>query len=405
MKICLFTASDNLLKSINIHSEIILKSIQEVGSFTIINFNNILKKKQQNLIDDQSNTFILKNKFGEKINYINPSKKSDFLEYIGNDKIFAIDGLGKTFIFFSIRKLINKKNIKLILIMNLGFVSNELSYSISSFKGYLFKFKKKINNLIYKFLVIINFFPNIYIYFESRKKIYQNCIKNKKKKLSFLFPFLNILYFENVYKINALSHEHYLKNKNKLEEKKIIFLDGNYKHQDIIGRENINIIELKKNYFQRVDIFFKWIENIFDQKVEICLHPSSNKKEYEDFFINNTVTQNKTYESLVKASIVIFHESSSILDAIIYKKKIISLSTNLFGRYMSNRIIYYKKILNLYSIDLDNYDNYKNYNKKDIESKLKYSIKNYDTYIGNYIKSDNEELGSDKIIKVLKKYE
>ena len=68
-------------------------------------------------------------------------------------------------------------------------------------------------------------------------------------------------------------------------------------------------------------------------------------------------------------------------------------------------IIYYKKTLNLYSIDLDNYDSYKNYNKKDIESNLKYAIKNYDSYISNYIKSDNEELGSDKIIKVLKKYE
>ena len=219
MKVHLFVASNNLSKSINIYNEIILKCIEELGRFTIINFNNILKKKQ-NLIDDQNNISIIKNKFGDKINYINPSKKNEFIEYIGKDKIFAIDGLGKSFNFFSIRRLIKKKNIKLILIMNLGFVSNELSYSINSFKGYLFKFKKKINNLIYKFFVIIKFFPNIYIYFESRNEIYQNCIENKKKKLSFFFPFLNILYFENVYKINTLSHEHYLKNKNILEEKK-----------------------------------------------------------------------------------------------------------------------------------------------------------------------------------------
>lgn len=404
MKVHLFVASNNLSKSINIYNEIILKCIEELGRFTIINFNNILKKKQ-NLSDDQNNISILKNKFGDKINYINPSKKNEFIEYIGKDKIFAIDGLGKSFNFFLIRRLIKKKNIKLILIMNLGFVSNELSYSINSFKGYLFKFKKKINNLIYKFLVIIKFFPNIYIYFESRKKIYQNCVENKKKKLSFFFPFLNILYFENVYKINTLSHEHYLKNKNILEEKKIIFLDGNYRHLDIIGRENLDIIELKKNYFEKIDIFFKWIENIFNQKVEICLHPSSNKDEYEDFFRTRIVTQNKTNESLVKASVVIFHESSAILDAVIYKKKIISLSTNLFGRYISNRIIYYQKALNLYSIDLDNYDNYKNFRRNDIDSDLKYSIKNYDTYISNYLKSDNEEFASDKIIRVLKNYE
>ena len=257
MKVCLFVASDDLSKQINIDNEIILKVIEELGSFTIINFNNILQKK--NLISDQNNISILKNKFGDKINYLNPSGKKDFLKYIMKDKIFAIDSLGKEYIFFPIRRLIKKKNIKLILIMNLGFQSNELSYTIKDFKGYLFKLKKKINNLLYKFLVIIKFFPNIFIYFESRKEIYENCIKNKKAKLSLFFPFLNILYFENIFLINSKSYENYLINNNNLEEKKIIFLDGNYKHLDIINRENLDINKLKKEYFQRIETFFKWI--------------------------------------------------------------------------------------------------------------------------------------------------
>jgi hypothetical protein len=404
MKIYLFVATGNLSKSINIYSEIILKSIEELGRFTIINFNNILKKKQ-NLINDQNNISILKNKFGDKINYINPLKKNEFLEYIGNDKIFAIDGLGKTFNFFSIRRLIKKKNIKLILIMNLGFVSNELSYSINSFKGYLFKFKKIINKLIYKFLTIIKIFPNIFIYFETRKEIYENCIKNRKTKLSFFFPFFNIRYFENIYKINSRSYEQYLKNKNILEEKKIVFIDGNYKHLDIVNRENLDIIELKKNYFQRLDAFFKWIENIFNQKVEICLHPSSDVNEYKNFFKDRVVSVNLTSENIIKSSIVIFHESSAILDAIIYKKKIISLNTNLFGNYLSNRILYYKKKLNLLSIDIDNYEYYKNFKINEIFSSLQHSIKNYDNYIDSYINSDNKEPGTEKIIRILKTYE
>jgi hypothetical protein len=40
---------------------------------------------------------------------------------------------------------------------------------------------------------------------------------------------------------------------------------------------------------------------------------------------------------------------------------------------------------------------------KDILSGLQYSIKDYDNYIGSYMKSDNEELGTDKIIRILKK--
>lgn len=113
---------------------------------------------------------------------------------------------------------------------------------------------------------------------------------------------------------------------------------------------------------------------------------------------------NLTNENIIKSFIVIFHESSAILDAIIYKK-IISLNTNLFGKYISTRILYYKEKLNLFSIGMDNYKNYKNYQMKDILSKLQYSIRDYDTYIDSYMKSDDEELGVDKIIRILKTYE
>ena len=124
----------------------------------------------------------------------------------------------------------------------------------------------------------------------------------------------------------------------------------------------------------------------------------------KSFFKNRVVSINLTNENIIKSFIVIFHESSAILDAIMCKKKIISLNTNLFGNYISNRISYYKKELNLFSIELDNYENFKNYQMKDVLSSLGYSIKNYDTFISSYMKSDDEELGTDKIIRILKTY-
>ena len=397
MKVCLFVATPDPSKEIKIYDEIIHKIIEKLGSFTIINFYNILKRDEK-LIHDQNNISILRNKFENKIHYFNPLEKKEFLEYIRRDKIFAFDSLGKTHKFFLIRKLINKKNIKLILIMNLDSLSNQLPYSINSLKGYLFKLERKISNLIYKFLVIIKFFPNIFIYFESRKEIYQSCVKNKKKKLSSLFPFLNILYFENVYQINSLSHEHYLKNKNSLEEKKIIFLDVNYKHLDIISRENLNVHKLKEEYFNRLELFFTRIENFYNQTIEICLHPSSNKRDYEVFFKNRLISQNKTYESIIKASVVIFHESSIILDAIFYNKKIISLHTDLFGKYMSSRIDYYKNKFNLVSINLDKFEEY---NMKNIIKDLEKRIKSRKDIT---LKLEDEERGSDKVTQVLTKY-
>ena len=116
MKLCLFLASDDVVKQANNYEEIILRSIDQLGGFTIVNFNNILRKKS---INDQNNIYFLRNKFGDKLNYLNPKGNKEFLEYFQKDKILAIDSLGKTINFFSIRKLINKKNVKLILIMAL----------------------------------------------------------------------------------------------------------------------------------------------------------------------------------------------------------------------------------------------------------------------------------------------
>lgn len=93
--------------------------------------------------------------------------------------------------------------------------------------------------------------------------------QKQKDKTFYFFPLLNILYFENIYKINSKSYDHYLKNKNSLEEKKIIFLDGNYKHTDIINRENLDIIELKK-YFQRLRIFFDGLKIFLIKKLRFA---------------------------------------------------------------------------------------------------------------------------------------
>ena len=98
---------------------------------------------------------------------------------------------------------------------------------------------------------------------------------------------------------------------------------------------------------------------------------------------------------------VLFHESGSITDAILKKKKIISLSTRIFGSYVTKRIELYRKRINLVSIDIDN-DSVPN--QEVILKKLEHSVKNYEHYIENYLKSDKGHLGIDKIIKTIKIY-
>ena len=72
---------------------------------------------------------------------------------------------------------------------------------------------------------------------------------------------------------------------------------------------------------------------------------------------------------------------------------------------MQSRISFYKEKLNLFSIKIDDYDNYKNYETQHILTNMQFSIKNYEVFINNYMKSNDDELSADKIIRILKAYE
>ena len=285
--------------------------------------------------------------------------------------------------------------------MNLGYLSN--SNFISNFenqKSNMFYIKKKIMRVIYRFLVFINYFSPIYFYFVANKYIYNNCIKKRRILLSKILPFLNVQYFKNVYKINSKTFDTNNKKKNQ-KKKYIIFIDGNYKHLDILLREKINVKTVKKIYFKKLKKLLNHMSKLLRQKVVLCLHPSSNLKEYSDYFTDFSVSKFETHKEINNASIVIFHESSGIMDAILKKKRIISLKTRILGNYIFERIKLYQKNLNFVSIDLDQDKIEINKNIiKDLDTKLKF----YNSYINNYLKSDDDRNGSQKIIKIIKSF-
>jgi len=393
-------ATENMSKALNLYDDIINESIKSFKKISIVNLNNIVSRNNFFSPHEQKEHKDLKKKFNENIQFFYPETSKEFNAFINNKKILAFDVVGKTEKYFKIRRLFNRKNIKLILVMNHGFISNEGVYA-ENLKGYIFEKKIKIIKKIYRFLVLIKYLPSTFLYFESRKEIYQNCMLNKPNFLSKLFPFLNILYFKNIYLINSKAYDHEVKKKDISIENQITFLDGNYKHKEIMARIEINEKDLKKIYFKNLKDIFDWMSKIFKQKVVICLHPTSNIFEYKDYFTNCTITKYETEKNISESSVVMFHESGSITDAIFKKKKIISLSTTIFGSYVSKRIELYRKRLNLVSIDLEN-----NTMPEDqiFLKKLQESVKNYKYYIDNYLKPDNDCPGIDKIMKTIKIY-
>ena len=392
---CLITSSTQIEKILNIYKYYISETINKYGNFTVINFCKIDNKKIL------KNSKIFKNSEKKKINIFQPRNKNEFLEFVKNKKIIALDCLGKKFENFKLRFLIKKPNIHLILLLDSGNISNEDNIDGWNTEYKKFILLKKINKIIYRLFILLNLFPKTQLYFESRKKISENYINSKIRKFIKKFPFLKFLInFKKVYKINSGAYEDYIKftKQDKVDSKKIIFIDGNYNHPDIVAREGINI---KQKYFKHLETKFFLIEKIFKKKIEICLHPSSNKREYQKFFKRFKIYKGKTREKIIKSDMVLFHESSSIMSALMSKKKIIILETDLLGKYLSKRISSYKKILGLPSIKLeDNID----FKKSDIVKKIELSKRNINMFVKKNLQSDNNNLPSKKFIKIIDQF-
>ena len=129
----------------------------------------------------------------------------------------------------------------------------------------------------------------------------------------------------------------------------------------------------------------------------ICIHPQNNSKLFLKYLKNFTMKKYKTQEMIKQSFITIFHESSAILDAVVLKKNIIILRSNLLGNYISNRVVQYEKLLNLKSIDISDYHSLKK-NKLDLILK---SSKQSNYYIKNHLNADGLIPGYKKVVKLL----
>ena len=102
-EICLFTTTQDLSKIKSIYGDVIAKIINNLGSFTIVNFVNLntnSHKINQDLFDEKKY---------DKIKFFYPSNNLEFNNFIKNKNILAIDGLGKKLKHFKIRYLTQKK--------------------------------------------------------------------------------------------------------------------------------------------------------------------------------------------------------------------------------------------------------------------------------------------------------
>jgi hypothetical protein len=138
---------------------------------------------------------------------------------------------------------------------------------------------------------------------------------------------------------------------------------------------------------------------MYNKEAVVCLHPDDNLELKKKYFPNLEVVQYRTPENVYKAFLVLFFDSSSIVEAIFHKKRILTLFSNYSGVNVRNHGLKWVKQAGLLSINIE--DEIK-INKNKLLSKLDDAKKNYSNYIKTFLAPDGNNRGCEKIIKTLK---
>ena len=100
-----------------------------------------------------------------------------------------------------------------------------------------------------------------------------------------------------------------------------------------------------------------------------------------------------------ESEIIVFSISSAILNAVMYKKKIINIRSKYMGDYLNNFNKKYVDSLDLFSVNIDEKFEI---NKDDCIKKLSSTVKNFDAFIKKRLGPDGNKLSNEKIVEKIK---
>jgi hypothetical protein len=390
----ILTTSNNYNDIFNLNKKIYNDLIIKFNHIYIINLKNLL------FIKPIKNRKKIKKDLNKKIKYFEPKNISEFTEFFKNTKLIGFNCFGKSLNFFKIYYHLNKIDFSQILLLNIGYPQNIVGISYNKKKDFFFSLIFFLNRFfskkLFRILTFLNIFPKIDYYFDTRKEIIRNINNSFLKKIEKNFPIFNLSYFKIAHLVNSRSYDDSL-NFKKYSNKYITFVDSPFLDPDRIVREGkIENFKVLKYYEILNQLFFK-LKKIFKKEIIICAHPGNNLKKLKKSFPNFKVFKFKTLNYIQKSDLVLFHESSAALDAVILNKKLVTLESCLLGEYYSKRILFYKNNMGINSLNLD--DDPKIDKKKFLKkfTKSKKTIK----YIKDNLKADGNNPGYKKVLKII----
>jgi hypothetical protein len=326
-----------------------------------------------------------------------PKTVKDFEDFMIGKELIAINSVGRLLSDLRINFLLKRYSIKQVQIQNIGFYNTSSKWINKSFwKNFTFKLNKYYGHKLYVLLSNFGLVPKMQIRFTSSSEIIDIINKSFVKKTLFN---LKLFYVKEFVLINSRSFDIFNKNKIETSEHKIVLMDHNLEDpQGIAYSGNPDKKNIEKHYYY-LNKLTNNFSNMYNKEVIVCIHPGDNLEYKKKYFPNLEVVQYQTMENVYKAFLVLFIESSAIVDAILLKKRILTLVSNFSGENVINQGSMWVKKIGLLSINIE--DEIK-IDKNKLLSKLDDVKKNYPNYIKSYLAPDGNNIGYEKIIKTLK---
>ena len=396
-----FHDNKSLNREITSHVLLIKKLCEKFEKIYLINIHNLKffsEKKKEISCELNQNL-----KLPDNIEFINPFDSKDFANFMYGKELIAINKIGRNFSEWKVYFLFAKYKIKQIQISNLG----NIQTNVQLVKRYIFRgiLKKIYHDYSHKIIVLLSnlgLVPKIEIRFVTDVRI----IDYKKKGESpfkKIFNYFNFHFAKEFILVNSRSFDEVKERKNEIDEDRIVLLPvnpGTYVDfvQDASSNETMNKKSVEK-YFYYIKKLITHLSNIYNKKVIVCIHPAENLKLMKQFLPDFEIVQYKTRENIFKAFMVLFHDSSAIIDAILLKKRIITLSSIYINKNHNICGDDYAQKVGILKMSLEDQINI---NKNHFISQLDKAKEHYLNYIKSNIAPDGNEPGHEKIIRIIK---
>ena len=383
----------------NIHNiNNIASCFEEIYILNLNNFNWFKKNEHgfEKIFRDFS--------FNKKIKFYNPKNSVELDSFFKDKDFHGIISLGKTVNELPIHLLLKKHNVKFFQISNIGNKNiGDLPSKKSFLKGYLNIIWRVFMHKLFIILKVFGVIPKIEMRFTSNK-VWTNLSKKKQSIYNKIIRFFNISYAKKVIIINSGAYDLFYKNKFIKNEKYIILLDEMFNNEQYLRLGTYTDKKIIKIHYENLIKKLKIISKYYKKKVIICIHPSDNLKEKNNIFSDFIVKQYQTKKYIYQSKLVLFFESSAIIDAIILKKKIMTILSNALDKNQTDHNMHYVNEIDIPFLNVDEDLTF----DKDSISKYKYDKKkinkSYNSYINKYIAPDNSNIqGYVKISNIIKK--